>query len=155
MDLSALTAISSSISAAKEIGTALLDIRDANKMATTVTELNQKIIEAQSALINLQPQFFSLFNELVDANKQLELLRSSLDERNKYKLFELSPGVFCYQLKISSDLTIKDQDPVHYVCQPCLDNDGIKAVLVRGFKGMGEIVHKCPKCEFSYHEGWN
>lgn len=151
MDLTSITTAFSAVKAAKDLGTALVELRDFNQVATTVTELNRKLLEAQDSIFTAQSKMLELQSEHLDTVNKLRKLEESLGQRRRYGLVELATGVFAYRLKPAEerqqDIEVNGDEPIHYICQPCMDTKGDRAVLVRAASGWGYFSLNCPICE--------
>lgn len=80
MDLSFISATTSAISAARDLGKAAIGIRDFNQMATTLAQMNDQILKAQDSLFTHQGQLFSLQQEVFDLKDALRQKEAALTE---------------------------------------------------------------------------
>lgn len=151
MDLSIISAAAASLTAARDLGRAAMGVRDANLIAGTLTQMNDQILRAQDALFSHQAQLLALHEKLAHTQQQLRLAQEVVEQRSRYQLVELSLGVFVYRSKLGKSLATGHGEPLHYVCQPCLDVRGQKAVLIR-YESMIEVTHRCPLCQTQYLE---
>lgn len=157
MDLSSVSSAVAAITAAKDLGKAMIGLRDFNQVATTVSEINDKLLKAQESLFAHNTQLMQLQDEHFKTREELRELKETLSQRGRYSLFEISSGIFVYRVninpepsKMSDPLT---SEPLHYVCQPCFDK-GIKVVLQKGdFYGFSHL--ECSNCkeQFPLDEG--
>lgn len=150
-DIASITTTLSSIKAAKDLTTALVELRDFNQVAATVTKLNRELIQAQEGVFALQAKVLELHLEKVEVLDKLREFEQRSDQRRRYELVELATGDFAYRLKASEhrhdDITMNSDEPIHYVCQPCMDIKRVRSVLRRVDVG-GDIVKlNCPTCK--------
>lgn len=154
MDFSSLTAMTSAISLSKDLASAALGVRDFTKIAPIISELNNKLLAAQSSLLVDRQALLALQEEKLEMTEKLRKMEESLAERERYTLIELSTGVFVQRVNATPvDGHVGDPiaaEPLHYVCQPCLSR-GFKVVLQRQERG-NAIVHYCSGCKAIYLE---
>lgn len=122
--------------------------RDDAKIADAKQEVTRVLIEAQSACLDLQQKLFASSEAeraAKDEARQLreqisELLRKS-EERERYELAKLHINTYVYRLRADA----QNGQPMHYLCQPCMDNSGKKSVLQGGKTSV-----RCPECKQAY-----
>lgn len=122
--------------------------RDDAKIANAKQEVTRVLIEAQAACLDLQQKLFASSEAeraAKDEARQLrekigELLRKA-EERERYELAKLYINTYVYRLREDA----QDGQPMHYLCQPCMDNSGKKSVLQGG-----ETALRCPECNQTY-----
>lgn len=148
MDISYISATVSALNAAKDLARAAVGVRDFNAWAATVSQLNDQILKAQDSLFSHQSQLIALQEELREAKERLRLAEKVVEERGRYDLVELSPGVFVYRSNGGDRETMAGAH--HLLCQPCFDA-GRKVVLMRR-ESAGAIYHVCPLCRVEYLE---
>lgn len=142
MDISLLI---STITGAKQLADALIGERDRQKAATIQIDLTEKIAQAQLQLLEVIGTLATQGDELRVVSKRLGELESNERERERYQLAELTPGrgAFAYRLRPAAELIERQDEPAHFVCQPCLDIRRHKVVL--HVNPGGAIV--CPACK--------
>lgn len=152
MDMTAIASLTSAISAAREIAQGAIGIRDATLVNEVTSRLVQKLLDAQNALLAHNAALLQLQNEHFEAREELRKLQEAASERGRYALVEVSPGQFAYRVNIAPEQSGAGEpggaEPMHYVCQPCLDK-GIKAVLNSGVHKFSTGFRKawiCPVC---------
>lgn len=138
----------SSIGAIKEIGVLLINERDSHKFASIQIDLSNKIIEAQTKVSEVMSAIIEkdgLIKTLSERNRDLE---SEQLERARYELAKLSVigDFFAYRLRHSSELSERQNEPPHFICQSCLDVRKQKSVLQ-----VGEYIATCPVCNVVGH----
>lgn len=151
MDASQIGIVATSLSVAKDIGKALIGIRDFNVVAERVAALNDQLLKAQEALLAHNAAMFQLQNEHFEAREELRKLKDAASERSRYALVDLGKGHFAYQMDVAPSPSAAGE-PVsthaqHYICQPCYDH-GRKVVLQRNYNMMGAAGSlDCPVCK--------
>lgn len=90
MDISLVTGAYASLKAAKDIGSALLEVRDFNQTAAKVAQLNDLLLKAQDSLFAHNAQLLELQGEHLETSQKLRKLEETLAERARYTLFEIT-----------------------------------------------------------------
>lgn len=150
MDATQIGIVATSLSVAKDIGKALIGIRDFNVVAERVAALNDQLLKAQEALLAHNTAMFQLQSENFEAREELRKLKEAVNERSCYALVDLGKGHLAYRLAIAAQSSAPDAaanvHAPHYVCQPCYDN-GRKVVLQRNYyMGIAGGLD-CPVCK--------
>jgi hypothetical protein len=151
MDLTFISTAASALSAAREFGKAAVGLRDFNELATVVAKMNEQILNAQDSLFSHQTKLFAINEEVQTLRNALAEAHQKLEQRGRYELFVLSPGVYVYRSKADGGSTQVKSEPAHFVCQPCFDVKGERGILLRMSSAVG-ISHRCPLCETTYRE---
>ena len=117
--------------AIKNITTALVQERDREKLAALKIELTDKILELQTKLLEVQSAVVLESEALRGAQDRIRELESKEREASRYELAKLGTvgDFFAYRLRPPSELSERQAEPAHFVCQPCL-NAGKKSVLL-------------------------
>lgn len=149
MDATALGVVATSLGIAKDIGKAMIGVRDSNLIAEKLSALNDQLLKAQDALLAHNAAMFQLQNEHFQAREDLRKLQEAAAERGRYSLVEIAPGNFAYRAYVAPTQGTPGQpvapESAHYLCQPCYDN-GVKAVLGLEGGGYAPFVQRCPIC---------
>lgn len=141
MDISLVTGAVTAIQAARKIGSAALQVRDFNKFAGTIAEINDQLLKAQESLFAHNADMLDLQQKYHEACEELRRLKAVAADREGYVLRELAPGVFAY-------LSEGRPEPQHYLCQPCFDK-GVKSVL-QDRHNAGPVYLHCTVCDAKY-----
>lgn len=155
MDLSLITAASSALAVARDIGRAAVGLRDFNECAAAIAKINEHLLEAQDSLFAHNAELFALQQEAFEAREELRKAQETLAEHGKYALFEISPHVFVLRARtdfgphLSGAQNPPDLEAPHYICQPCLHVRRQRAVLVRSVF-YGTEVFACPECKSEF-----
>lgn len=147
MDISAIAGLAGSLKTAGDMAKALVGARDQVMIQATVVELQQTIMSAQStATVALAGQM-----ELMERNRQLEAelerMSSWEAERGRYRLTEISNGVFVYMLRQDH----LDEEPIHCICPSCYQQSR-KSVLQSHVHANVAYYDTmtCPSCKATY-----
>ena len=133
----------SALSISKDIALGLFEIKDETKR-------NQKIIEFQSSLLDLQQKLLAANAEhekLVNIKNQIESelmeYKNWEKEKEKYQLHELRTGLFVLSYKkINNDPT-----PDHWLCPYCFDKRK-KNIITKTMESYPD--HECHECGFTF-----
>jgi len=149
MDWSAISGITTSISAARDIARGMASLRDAALINERTSALLEQLLKAQEGLLAHNTALLQLQNEHFKACEELRELKEAARERGRYSLVELIPGNFAYRVNITPQEGGTSEpgspEPLHYVCQGCFDK-GIKAVLQHRRLHLRGDTWRCPLC---------
>ena len=154
MDFGLITSAVGALVSAKDIGAAMIGVRDNNLVALKVSQMNEQILKAQEALLTHSLQMGELQQRYFEALEKLRAVEKLIADRGRYTLVELTPGAFAYRLATPQLINQGDEavsEPAHYVCQPCFDKD-IKVVLQRAVF-YGTVKLRCSCCATEYDTG--
>lgn len=116
--------ISSALSSAKaafDILSTSIAARDEAKIQAALTDLQRKHTELTASAMAHIEKAFNLQSDLLKAKDEISKLKTEINQKESYDLFEVASGKFCCKSN-------KEGSPLHYLCQPCWDR-GIKSVL--------------------------
>ncbi|WP_313250799.1 hypothetical protein [Stenotrophomonas sp.] len=151
MDFASLATAASSIGTAISTAKAALEIRDFNATGAAIAEMTQKLLDLQSQLLAVNAAFFQLQQERVALTEQVRELEKERTERERYTLFEISPGAFVYRFNVSPEADGATQpgiaQPAHYLCQRCFDED--RKVVLQNWSDRWRCTH----CNISFGRG--
>lgn len=123
-------------------------LRDEAKITHATQEVTRVLIEAQAACLDLQQKLFTSAQAERTAKDQIRELQARINElehkaseKDRYALTKLHINTYVYRLKEGT----QSNEPVHYLCQPCMDNAGKKSVL----QGNSTLL-LCPECKQHY-----
>ena len=131
-------ALIQSIKALNDLVKAAHGLRNFNQFVTAVSEINAKLLDAQTAALTLQEKQSLLTNRVSQLEKEIMDLKNWDSEAKRYQLKEITPGFFAYVLKQE----MQSSEPEHMLCANCF-HDHQKSILQsdRYFK------HKCNRCK--------
>ncbi len=144
----------SSLGAASNIISGLIKLRDFNKYATELTELQGHIIQANGHIISEQQAHSALTAKVEELEKECMRLKDWSAEKDKYEERNIAPGVFAYILRDYKG----PFEQTHKLCCNCFDKT-IKSKLqqsqtVKQPHGLTYILkcpNKCPDLEFAHY----
>lgn len=155
MDFSLITGAISSLTSAKKLADAALQVRDFNQASAAISQINDQLLEAQQRLFAHNAALLMLQQQHFEATNEIRELKEALAERGRYSLFELSEGVFVYRVhqvpQQGGTTEPGEAEPQHYLCQGCFDK-GIKSVLQKGSR-VGHLYLLCPQCDSKFPTG--
>jgi hypothetical protein len=149
MVMTTISVALSSLKTSVDVARTAIAIRDDVKLAEATQVLNDRIIDVQNAALQLQEKQAAAREEIDTVKDEARQLRARIleleqkkAERAKYRLHELTEGVFVLAQTEPHGVS----EPVHYLCQSCMDNTAKKEVLqTERFKG--RILLRCPGCK--------
>ncbi|WP_261938258.1 hypothetical protein [Pandoraea sp. NE5] len=158
MDIGSISAALSGLKGAFELTKAAVAARDQSKLAEAKQVLDERIFDVTNAALQLQEKLSAARDEidaLKDDKRKISAhvaeLEQGQSERAKYRLHELSEGVFVLAYNGGSTLD-EMTDPAHYLCQSCMDNASKKEVL-QTRQNHGRINLHCNACNSSFFTG--
>ncbi|RQU16260.1 hypothetical protein DF153_21225 [Burkholderia cenocepacia] len=155
MPIMTVTAAIAALKSTVDLAKVAVAARDELKLAEMQQSINDRVIDVQNAALALQEKQSAARDEIDELKEQLRTANAKLAElerkrtdRDQYVLRELTTGVFV----LASTVSDASGNPAHFICQPCMDNKSIKAVLQQTGT-MGTIKLKCPICTTEYRTG--
>ena len=134
-----------------DIGCAMVQERDRQKLAALQIDLTGKIIDLQTKLLEIQSAVILEREAMLRAQKRLCELESHEREKARYQLAKLGTvgNFFAYRLRPQCERLEEVAQPDHFVCQLCFDDGKISVLLV------GDDLAVCPRCktEIPLHAG--
>ncbi len=141
-DISALSALISSFSAAQSIAKGFLELKTLADVQSKVIELQSVILSAQTSALAAQAEHASLAKNVEELERELTSLREWERERSRYSLKQFDCGVFVYELSPSDSRG----EPIHWLCSNCF-SQGHKSILQYQGDFYGSEQHSCPRCK--------
>ena len=150
MDWSAISGITTSIAAARDIAKGMSALRDSTLINERTAALMDQLLKAQEGLLAHNTALLQLQQDHFVACEKLRKLEEAFSERGRYSPFEITPGNFVYRMNVipqqSGASEPSTAESGHYLCQPCFDN-GRKVMLnYRNLHIYGE-TWSCSVCE--------
>ena len=160
MALSEIGLLISTLTNAKQLAQAAMDLRDFNSQTAAITEINGQLLKAQEQLFVHQSQLLQLQEQHFEAREELRKLKEAQAERERYSLFDVGEGQFVYRVNLVPEQSGAAEpaaaEPLHYLCQPCFDGR-VKSVLQTiwtGTKHTGRSeALRCSICETKRYTG--
>lgn len=150
------SALISSLSTIKDLGSALLNERDRQKAAALQIDLTDKVIQAQAQLSQVLATVIDKDGRIQALSERVRELEAEQSEKARYRLAKLGTegDFFAYQLRAPAELTERADEPSHFICQPCFDA-GKKHVLVHNGDGYWlcnhcKLGHQAVASQFGY-----
>lgn len=142
----------SSLSAASNIISGLIKLRDFSQYASTFTELQSHIIQANSHIISEQQSHSALTTKIDELEKKVMHLKKWDAEREEYARREIATGVFAY---IENENVDKLENAHKYCCN-CFDNykkSTLQQFRIDVGRKIGLSCHnKCPDLVFHIYK---
>jgi len=142
MDINAVSSGIAAMQGLVGISRTLLEVRDITKLAGIQFELNQRILDVQAAMFDLQAKFQAKSDAFEALKAHATQLESAARDRERYTLHEIRAGAFVYRRRED----VQPTEPIHYLCQPCFDK-GVKAILEAQDSGVYGELQICPVCD--------
>lgn len=120
----------------------LKDMNDASIRNAASIQLQEQILAAQAAQADLMETVQNQRREIESFNKWEQ-------ERSRYVLEELPPGVFVFGLLPDK----RNGEPDHKLCPNCFQQ-GKKSILMRAAPHNGRTQWTCHACKFSEMTGY-
>ena len=140
----------SSLSAAKNIISALLELRDFNKLSSTVAEINNHIIKAQNLIFTEQEQRSLLTAKIQALEKECMRLKDWSAEKEQYSRKQIAVGIFAYV----ENNHVGNTESAHKLCCNCFYKN-IKSTLQQSREPERMIglvcPNGCPKLVFTHY----
>jgi hypothetical protein len=149
VDMSAITGLAASLTAAVNITKAMKDFHDANLIQTQVYQLTGEIMNAQqAALAAMMAQ-----NELINRVRELEAEKAKLQawetEKQRYRFKDFGGHTFAWELKPEAATA---DNPVHLICPTCFEQRR-KSPLQFQYKAYGQDKYHCYPCDVTFDLG--
>lgn len=148
MDATLISSAAASLLAAIDIGKGAVAVRDANRLATVITQMNEQLLNAQQSLFTHSAQLMALQQQYFQATKELAEIKEAIAQRANYTLVSIGNGFVAYRENVRPEPTeAVDPDAAHvehYVCQVCFDAPGQRKVVLQPLWG-GWLG--CPVCK--------
>lgn len=120
----------------------LKDINDATVRNSSILDLQQKILDAQS-------QQTALIERIAQLERQVASFESWDREKSRYQLTDFGSGTFAYALKPEA----RNGEPDHRICPACYQRDRKAILQFTGRNVMMQDVYRCSECEEEFNLG--
>ncbi len=142
MDVSALIA---SVNGSVELARLLINERDRQKAATIQVDLTDKLIQAQAQVSQVLAAIIEKDGTIHALSERVRNLEAQQSEKLRYQLCKVGVGgyAFAYELRPVGELSERQDEPSHFLCQACLDIRQHKAIL-QVIRRPHSLV--CPAC---------
>lgn len=140
------------LKSAYEIAKGIAELKNMTDVQGRVIELQNTILDAQSAAMAANAEQFAAIEELRKLKGELQEIRGWEAERQRYKLrkpTQQSTGVV-YALK--KEQNHKDEPP-HYICTTCYEAGRKSMLSLTQLERGGYFCWVCPVCKTSVSSG--
>ncbi|WP_093820176.1 hypothetical protein [Stenotrophomonas indicatrix] len=155
IDINSIAAGVSAVGTALGMAKTALELRDFTASAAAISDVSQKLLDLQGQLFATHAALFELHQEKVALTQKVRELEEERADRERYTLFEITPGVFVYRFNGfphgAGSENPPSTEPTHYLCQSCY-GAGRKVVLQQLHKH-GHITLDCPVCKTRHRTG--
>lgn len=148
IDLGSVAGAFSTLNSARQMFSAAVGIRDeANRIAALngasaeLSKAYEQILELRVAIATANAEHQTLLTEKRDLEEKIRELERARYDFARYRLHELSVGVFVYAVGASEN----GIEPAHYLCARCR-NSNKKSILNR-VETQSQIFHECPEVD--------
>lgn len=142
VDISSAQALVASIQNTIQIVKAILGARDAMLERQKTAELSEKLFTMLGHAMSVQAELATAKEEIAGLKARIVQMEEWAQEKQRYELKELRPGVFAYFLKE----THAGGEPAHAICANCYQ-DGVKRILQEEHLAVGRThVLICSRC---------
>lgn len=141
---SGLAAALASLKAAKDVAEAMLSVSETTDLQSRMIEFQSKIIDANNAANEAQYERAALYERIGTLEQEVADLDTWNTEKQNYQLKDVTSGRggFAYVLKEDADT----RDPPHSLCANCFQR-GEKSILQRETRNPGRayvlVCHNC------------
>src|SRR5712671_2866909 len=143
VDMSALASALASLKAAKDIGEAMIGLRDAAAFQAKLLEFQSKLIDANNAAFAAQDERVALLERVSALEKEIARLSAWEEDKERYELKEVGSGAFAYVLKANE--ATGTGEPIHWLCANCYQQ-GKKRLLQTHGRDMSFQYYQCQDC---------
>ncbi|MDT3669110.1 MAG: hypothetical protein ROZ37_02125 [Aromatoleum sp.] len=124
MDLSLIQGTISGLQVASDMAKGFLEVKSMAEVQGKVIELQSAILSAQSSALAANSDQAAMAEEIRRLREQLARAEAWNQEKQRYQLTALEPGVFVFALKKEAARI----EPAHWLCARCF-NEGTKRIL--------------------------
>jgi hypothetical protein len=150
VDISAIGAALSALTAAKDIGEAMIGLRDEAAFREKLIEFQSKLIDANNGVFAAQDERSALIERIRQLEQKVADFTAWESEKEKYELQNLGDpnyGVFAYASKPGI------AEPAHWICPTCYERRQ-KSILQRETRMPGMVpVYVCHACGADLYQG--
>jgi hypothetical protein len=119
VDISAIATALSALTAAKDIAQTMIGLRDTQAFQEQAIAFQGKILDAQTSVFAANRERTELIDRISELKAQISKMEAWESEKKRYRLTEISGGVYQYVLKAEE---ISSDNPLHSICVSCYQN---------------------------------
>jgi hypothetical protein len=141
-----LAEISGALQATKilyDIAKANKELTNYNEFVSAISEVNAKLIDANTAALTSQEKQSFLTQRVSDLEKKIMEFEHWESEIQKYKLHQFPSGTFAFELKPE----MQQAEPLHYLCQTCVAKRQKAIMQPDGFHDGKPLFLRCHNCD--------
>lgn len=153
MDLSSISAATTSLQAVGQIAKGLISLHTLAEVQSKAIELNEKLIAAQQDVFAAYATQSVLVERIGKLEEKIGQLEAWETEKQRYELKEVTSGTFAYALKEG----MQPPEPFHRICANCYAR-GEKSILQERSHPIGRAKSVgCDNCgaEIYTSGAWN
>jgi hypothetical protein len=132
------------LKALKDISQGVIAAHDISAFRERQIEFQQRIIDAQAAVFEMQQEQSALTQTIRDREEEIARLKAWDAEKQKYELKDVGHGAFVYARKADAE----PAEPPHWLCTNCYTH-GKKSIVLRTDHSGGSrnnVLWTCPEC---------
>jgi len=137
-----ITGAIQSVKVLNELVKAARELKNFNELVAAVSEVNTKLMEAQSAALLAQERQSSFATRISELEKEIRELKNWDSEAKRYQLKEVAPGFFAYVLKPG----MESGEPPHMLCANCFSKSQ-KTILQLAHGDKADGRYACYNCK--------
>ena len=149
MDLTAIQAAIYSLKAATDISKSILGIKTTSEVQSKVIELQSALLEAQKSALSATTAQFELQEKVKDLETQLKAVGDWENQKRRYAL--IAPWRGAAQAYALKRAYAKGEEP-HLLCANCFHN--AKRVILNPIKKDSLVLMFCPSCKATLDTGY-
>jgi hypothetical protein len=112
-----ITGAVQSVKVLNDLVKAARELKNFNELVAAVSEVNTRLMEAQSAALLAQEKQSFLTNRVSELEKEVMDINNWKGETQRYQLAKVGRGAFAYVLKRG----MESGEPSHMLCANCFD----------------------------------
>ena len=145
IDVGSIGGAIAALKGAADLAKAMVGLHVDNEVATRLSELNSRILDAQSLVIDARVEQIELHDRIRELERHASEREAWTREKERFTLTELQPGVHAYVLKQSA----AGGEAAALLCPHCFE-DGKKRILGQAPTAHGGwTILSCSSCKFS------
>jgi len=125
-----------------------LPLKNYNELVAAVSEVNAKLMQAQSAGLLAQEKQSALSHRVAELEREIRDLKRWESEADCYQLSEVAKGVYALTPKPG----MERGEPQHMLCAHCA-GDKQKSILQLNSDTAARTVYLCHRCKNELHFG--
>ena len=149
MDLSLIQGTIAGLKTASDIAKGFLDLKTMTDVQGKVIELQSAILAAQSSALSANADQAAMAEEIRSLKAELERVKAWERQKERYQMHAPWEGATVYALKESQ----KGTDPAHWICTQCYEL-GKRSILQHHARTGGWASYVCGVCRSEVQSPW-